>query len=105
MGNDISLMRKRTAEAQHCFTNLFASFKMKAGSEEFQKLSFEACPTPAVCFVWGCFHCMIDLMQGVVAQIAVLVENEVNVYIWLSTKKQHLNPLLNIFISSGTQSC
>lgn len=35
MGNDISLMRKRTAEAQHCFTNLFASFKIKAGSEEF----------------------------------------------------------------------
>lgn len=91
-------------KAQHCLTNLFASFKMMAQNCSRNCLLFGACPALVACLIWGYFHCRIKVIQGVVSWIPVFTENEVNIYMQFRAKEQNLNFLLNIFISLGKQS-
>lgn len=104
MDNDISLMRK--AEANCSLTNICFILRWRLAQKYPRNcLLFEACPTLVACLIQGCFHCSIEVIQGVVSWIPVFTDNEVSIYVQFRAKQQQLNFLLNVFVSSGKQSC
>lgn len=81
------MMRKEQLKHSTVSPTYLLNLKLRLARKHSRNcLSFEACPTLAVCFVWGCFHCLIELMQAVVSQIPVFAENDVGTYMQLSAK-------------------